>query len=62
MPLREFRCTDCGNAFEMILSSGESVSCPECGSRDLQRLISSFAVRGGSSPARVTPSIPSGGT
>jgi putative FmdB family regulatory protein len=52
MPIYEFECQNCGNRFSEFFrrmsSSDEKldVVCPRCQSRDTQRVVSSFAVRG----------------
>ena len=43
MPIYEFRCTDCGQVAEVLVRTSlekETPACPECGSRQLERLIS----------------------
>lgn len=62
MPLFEFRCCDCEDAFETIVSSGDRVQCPECDGENLEKLLSTFAVRGGSSASSRRQVIPAGGT
>lgn len=47
MPLFEFICSSCGEEFEEIVSSGSHPSCPHCGSEELQKKWSAFAVSGG---------------
>lgn len=45
MPIYEYRCTGCGNDFEMtrsISQAGEPATCPACG-KDAHKLISAFA-------------------
>lgn len=44
MPLREYKCLKCGLTFEILVRSfsQKEVSCPGCGSRRLQKLISRF--------------------
>jgi putative FmdB family regulatory protein len=58
MPLYEFDCHACGERFERLVrpSSGPAAApvCPSCGSEDLERVISAFAV---SSAALRTASI-----
>lgn len=59
MPLYEYRCQDCKNLFEALVSShskADEMKCPKCGSALVKRTISaaSFRLAGGSS------SIPSG--
>ena len=44
MPLYEFQCKGCGHEFEdLVLGSAQPV-CPSCNSRQLERLLSVFAV------------------
>jgi putative FmdB family regulatory protein len=47
MPLYEFTCRACGAAFEDIVSLAElaagEVRCPECGSRKVERGLSTFS-------------------
>lgn len=52
MPLYEYACEKCGQAFEKLVSAKDrdagTVACPACGSNDVKRLLSTFAVgRGG---------------
>ncbi|GIV15403.1 MAG: hypothetical protein KatS3mg022_0838 [Armatimonadota bacterium] len=44
MPIYEFRCKGCGQKFERRLSSADvsGVTCPQCGSSEVSRLISLF--------------------
>ena len=54
MPLFDFRCRACGDAFEALVRPPAVPPCPACGSSELERLLSgfSFSVRsGGLSPA-----------
>ncbi len=47
MPIYEYRCGNCGCHFSQLVlkPSGEvSLSCPQCGSRSVSRLFSTFAV------------------
>ena len=47
MPLYEFQCKGCGHEFEdLVLGSAQPV-CPSCNSRQLERLLSVFAVSAG---------------
>jgi putative FmdB family regulatory protein len=58
MPLFEFKCQDCGKAFEKIVpSSRTKVACKHCESPHVEKLLSVFAV-GGS--ARSSASMESG--
>lgn len=48
MPLYEYRCKDCGNKFEKLVSLSEKdkIKCPGCGSENTEKLISGFASYG----------------
>jgi putative FmdB family regulatory protein len=48
MPLFEYECRGCGRHFEYLTREGQSPSCPSCKGNDLQKLLSVFAVSGGS--------------
>jgi putative FmdB family regulatory protein len=54
MPVYEFRCRSCEAEFEVLVRSGDVPACPSCGGRDLERLLSMFAV---SSAARSQASL-----
>lgn len=45
MPLREFRCKQCGKKFEELVRNGTKVACPKCKSEELESLISSFGFK-----------------
>lgn len=50
MPIIEFKCADCGHAFEeLVFSSDEAVPCPVCKSDKVDRLISLVSSKGISS-------------
>ena len=41
MPIFEYACAECDHAFEFwVRKEGDAVSCPECASSELERLIS----------------------
>lgn len=51
MPLRDFTCQACGQAFEKLVRGDEAIACPACGATELRREMSAFAVgAGGSAP------------
>ncbi|HUV14264.1 MAG TPA: zinc ribbon domain-containing protein [Acidobacteriota bacterium] len=51
MPIFEYRCKECATEFEKIIfRSSESIECPNCGSAQSEKLLSSFAVQAESSP------------
>jgi putative FmdB family regulatory protein len=37
MPLYEYVCQDCTNAFETLVLNGEEIECPQCHGRHLER-------------------------
>ena len=64
MPIFEFVCRGCGQQFEDLMSfvqmeAGEA-SCPECGSKKVERSMSSFAT-GSSSGVGSAPPCGGGG-
>jgi putative FmdB family regulatory protein len=46
MPLYDFQCRKCDHEFEALVRPQDTAppTCPSCGSRDLERLLSTFAV------------------
>jgi putative FmdB family regulatory protein len=45
MPLYDFQCRACGHEFEALVRAGEEgTACPSCKGRDIERLLSTFAV------------------
>ncbi len=47
MPIYEYRCRDCDSVFEKILfRETDDAACPSCSGRELERLLSTFAVTG----------------
>lgn len=48
MPIREYRCAQCGSKFESLVFSADeekALRCPKCHSEDLARCMSVCAVR-----------------
>jgi len=45
MPIYEYRCTECREKFEkLVFSSSENdVKCPNCGSKQTEKLMSMFS-------------------
>jgi putative FmdB family regulatory protein len=58
MPLYEFACKKCGKRFECLVTAGKEkdVVCAECGSGDVQKMISCFGISGGSSRIKASSS------
>lgn len=46
MPLYSYRCTGCNTAFEALVRSSDTPTCPSCGSEHLERLLSMPAAEG----------------
>jgi putative FmdB family regulatory protein len=44
MPIYEFACRGCGHQFEQLIIHSTTAECPACKGRDLERLVSMFAV------------------
>ena len=63
MALYEYKCNGCGKVSEiLVFSSNETPECKHCGSTDLEKLLSTFAVSAAqSSSAGPMPGCPSGG-
>jgi putative FmdB family regulatory protein len=68
MPMYEFKCTKCSDVFEELIRNtkdNNDVQCPECGSPDVKRVLSSFAdstsSSGGALPACGAPRGSCGG-
>ena len=54
MPIYEFRCEKCNNVFERLCfhSDKESdITCPSCGGKDTEKLLSAFSSPGDNSSA-----------
>jgi putative FmdB family regulatory protein len=43
MPLYSYHCTACDDAFETLVRSSDTPTCPGCGSDKLERLVSQTA-------------------
>jgi putative FmdB family regulatory protein len=58
MPLYEFACQKCGKRFECLVAAGKDreVVCAECGSADIQKMISCFGIGGGASRLKASSS------
>ena len=44
MPIYEYRCSRCGADFELIVRSDTKIACETCGSEEVEKKFSSFAV------------------
>jgi len=62
MALYEYKCNDCGEVSEiLVFSSDDKPECKKCGSSDLEKLLSNFAVAMAPGKSNAAPSCPSGG-
>jgi putative FmdB family regulatory protein len=61
MPIYEYRCADCERHFERyVATAGAAATCPTCGSAQVKRMLSLFAMKSdGGSP--VASTVPAGG-
>ena len=58
MAIYEYKCSDCGEISEhLVFSSEDEVACEKCGSKNLEKLLSGFAVsvKAGSSSGNPNP-------
>lgn len=71
MPIYEYQCSNCGHAFEKLVttSSDRPKACPKCGGRKLDKQFSTFSASAESSSepscasgSCPTPSACAGGT
>lgn len=44
MPIYEYQCRGCRHEFELLVLKNSVAACPACESRDLEQLLSGFAV------------------
>jgi putative FmdB family regulatory protein len=48
MPIYEFYCNQCKNEFEkLVFNASEKIVCPQCKSKKVHRMMSSFAFSSG---------------
>ncbi len=48
MPIFEYKCRDCGNKFDLLISNSDkkNVRCPECSSTKVEQQLSLFNTGG----------------
>jgi putative FmdB family regulatory protein len=51
VPIYEYRCSDCQHDFEVLVLKGTVPACPKCGSGQLERQISTPAIKSESTRA-----------
>ncbi|MEK7407910.1 MAG: zinc ribbon domain-containing protein [Acidobacteriota bacterium] len=55
MPLYEYRCSTCGQVFELLRRFSDAdrdLVCPQCQSEEIERLLSAFASTAGGCASR----------
>ncbi|MCD6385759.1 zinc ribbon domain-containing protein [Candidatus Sumerlaeota bacterium] len=61
MPIYEYRCKECNHRFEDLIrneSEAHSVKCPKCGSKSIEKLMSSAGIQMNSSSSGGASSCP----
>lgn len=59
MPIYEYRCQECGEKFEKLVRSSTDqtdLTCPHCGSKQTEKLMSVFGTSGFSTTPNFTSS------
>ncbi len=46
MPIYDYQCSECGNIFDKLVMGSTVVTCPKCGSGNLEKLLSKPAPPG----------------
>jgi putative FmdB family regulatory protein len=61
MPIYEYQCNDCGHVSSFLerMGSRKPHPCQKCGSKDTQKILSSFAAKSGGSSSS-SSSCPTG--
>jgi putative FmdB family regulatory protein len=60
MPIYEYACHDCGNAFELLVRSSTVPECPQCHSHQLDKQLSVFATASSGEPVTAMAAGPCG--
>ena len=55
MPIYEYVCKSCEHAFELLVQGDRKSACPNCGSEELAKQFSAFAVKAGTGGAGEFP-------
>ena len=61
MPIYEYQCRECTEAFELLLRGQDQPVCPECGGTRLEKLLSVPAAHSGSNSELPVCDAPSRG-
>jgi putative FmdB family regulatory protein len=61
MPIFEYRCKKCDHEFEKIVfNTTAEIVCPKCSGKEAEKLLSGFAVQGGTSSSSKALPAPAG--
>jgi putative FmdB family regulatory protein len=55
MPLYEYECRSCRHHFELLVRESTTLECPACHGRELEKLLSVFAVASSGSSREASP-------
>jgi len=44
MPIYEYKCKKCGHKFEKLVFGKEKIKCEKCGTEQIEKLFSNFAI------------------
>lgn len=56
MPMFDFQCPKCNHRFEELVYGDEKAVCPQCGEKDIERLVSAPSpLKTGAFPFKVGP-------
>ena len=55
MPLFEYICQSCGEISELLVTGSRKPACPNCGSKKLEKQLSSFSAKVASSSLSMPP-------
>ncbi len=64
MPIYEYKCSSCGHRFDVLQrigADGSDLTCPTCGARKPEKMLSACATSGGSSGSSCGSSYSGGG-
>jgi putative FmdB family regulatory protein len=50
MPIYEYRCSECGEEFELLVFGEKKITCIKCGSQDVVKKFSVFGMSGVDKP------------
>jgi putative FmdB family regulatory protein len=62
MPIYEYQCDSCNTVFEKLVFQGDEdgIECPDCGAKNVKKLLSATRLMGSSGSGACAPGAPSG--